>query len=252
MKKQTRLQTIESHTTVLVVEDDKNILQLLSAYLESAGYTVTTATDGVGGLHKALHERFDLYVLDVMLPNKSGIEIASALRSSGCETPVLFLTALGNEKDVLNGFEVGADDYMVKPFSPRELLVRITAILKRWRAKSSVDHSVVHCGPIELDDTQAVCHVHGESIELTPHEYKILRQLMRQPNRIYERQALISTIYGNQDAVSPKAIDVHVHHLRSKLGSEAGEMIQTVRGFGYKLLINNQYVRVQHASSTMA
>ncbi len=252
MKKQTRLQTIESHATVLVVEDDENILQLLSAYLESAGYTVTTAADGADGLQKALHERFDICVLDVMLPNKSGIEIASALRHSDRDIPILFLTALGNETDVLGGFEAGADDYMVKPFSPRELLVRIAAILKRFRAKGSHSDSIVHGGPIELDDAQATCRVHGQSVELTPHEYKILRQLMRRPNRIYERQALIASIYGNQHAVSPKAIDVHVHHLRIKLGSEAGDLIQTVRGFGYKLHTDIEHTRARHAVAKFA
>ena len=251
MKTQTRLQTIESHAAVLVVEDDKNILQLLSAYLESAGYTVATASDGADGLHRALHEQFDICVLDVMLPNKSGIEIASVLRSSDRDIPILFPIALGNESDVLKGFEVGGDDYMAKPFSPRELLVRIAAILKRFRAKGCDNDSVVHCGPIELNDTQVICQVHGQSVELTPHEYKILRQLMRRPNRIYERGALIASIYGNQDAVSPKAIDVHVHHLRSKLGNEAGDMIQTVRGFGYKLLTDMQHTKAQYANATI-
>jgi DNA-binding response OmpR family regulator len=147
MTKQTRIQTIESHATVLVVEDDKNILQLLSAYLESAGYTVITAADGADGLHMALHKRFDICVLDIMLPNKSGTEIASALRNADRDTPILFLTARSHESDVLTGFEVGADDYMTKPFSPRELLVRIAAILKRFRTKSSGSETITHCGP---------------------------------------------------------------------------------------------------------
>ncbi len=186
------------------------------------------------------------------MPNKSGVEIASALRGSNEDIPILFLTALGNEADVLSGFEAGADDYMVKPFSPRELLVRIAAILKRFRTQGSHGDSFVHCGPIELDDAQAACRVHGRSVELTPHEYKILRQLSRRPNRIYERQALIASIYGNQHAVSPKAIDVHVHHLRTKLGSEAGDMIQTVRGFGYKLHNDMDNTRARHAAATLA
>ncbi|MGH1485259.1 MAG: response regulator transcription factor [Cellvibrionaceae bacterium] len=251
MKKQTRLQVIKSQATVLVVEDDENILQLLSAYLESAGYTVATAADGADGLQKALHKRFDICVLDIMLPNKSGIEITSALRSSGHDIPILFLTARGNETDILDGFKAGADDYMTKPFSTRELLVRIAAILKRFRAKGSYSDSINHYGPIELDDSQAICLVHGQPIELTPYEYKILRQLMQRPNKIYERQALIASIYGDQHAVSPKVIDVHVHHLRSKLGIEAGDMIQTVRGFGYKLLTNIKLSRAQYATTTI-
>lgn len=224
---------------MLVVEDDENILTLLSAYLESAGYSVTTAVEGNDGLEKALNQSFDMCVLDVMLPNKTGIEIAESLREIACDTPILFLTALGSESDVLEGFGAGADDYMIKPFSPRELLVRIAAILKRNVQKSDKNDGLLQYGPIQLDDTQALCSVHGHPIELTPYEYRILRQLLKRPNRIFERRTLIATIYGNEDAVSPKAIDVHMHHLRTKLGEGVGEMIQTVRGFGYKFLLES-------------
>ena len=157
------------------------------------------------------------------------------MREAGCRTPILFLTALGNEADVLHGFGVGADDYMVKPFSPRILLARVEAILKRIGSGVSDGQGVLEVGPIRLDENQCSCRVHDKPIELTPHEYHILQQLMKRPERIFERRSLIATIYGNEDAVSPKAIDVHVHHLRGKLGADAGEMIQTVRGFGYRL-----------------
>lgn len=220
---------------MLLVEDDENILNLLSAYLESAGYDVVTATDGDNGLQLALERDFDICVLDVLLPRKPGTEIASAMQQAGCNTPILFLTALGAESDILRGFGVGADDYMVKPFSPRILLVRIRAILKRLRAFQSDESLITTRGPIQLDDVQRVCLVNNIPVDLTPHEYRILQQLMKRPGRVFERHTLISTIYGNQHAVSPKAIDVHVHHLRIKLGDKAGGMIQTVRGFGYKL-----------------
>lgn len=222
------------------MEDDENILTLLSAYLESAGYSVTTAIEGNDGLEKALNQSFDICVLDVMLPNKTGIEIAASLRETACNTPILFLTALGSESDVLEGFGAGADDYMIKPFSPRELLVRIAAILKRNIQQPEKNDDLLQYGPIQLDDTQALCRVHGHPIDLTPYEYRILRQLLKRPNRIFERRTLIATIYGNEDAVSPKAIDVHMHHLRTKLGEGVGEMIQTVRGFGYKFLLESR------------
>ena len=225
---------INPSTTILVVEDDENILNLLSAYLESAGHQVVTAMDGDLGLEYALKDNFDICILDVMLPHQSGIEIASAIRKKGSTTPILFLTALGNEADILRGFGVGADDYMVKPFSPRELLVRIDAILRRHPTRQSDQDLKLEFGPIQLDDAQPYCRVNGVSVELTPHEYRILRQLLGRPNRVFERRSLIANIYGNENAVSPKAIDVHVHHLRTKLGDEAGEMIQTVRGFGYR------------------
>ncbi|MDJ0639120.1 MAG: response regulator transcription factor [Paracoccaceae bacterium] len=223
---------IEPVAHTLVVEDDANILNLLSAYLESAGHTVVAASDGDTGLQKALNETFDICVFDEMLPNRSGSDIARAMRKAGIETPVLFLSALSSEADVIRGFGVGGDDYVIKPFSPRELLVRVDAILRRCSTNASVvEHSE---GPIQLADDQPTCMVNGNAVELTPHEYRILRQLLSQPNRVFERGSLIATIYGNEHAVSPKAIDVHVHHLRAKLGSDVGALIKTVRGFGYR------------------
>ncbi|MCH9673166.1 MAG: response regulator transcription factor [Gammaproteobacteria bacterium] len=220
--------------SVLVVEDDQNILNLLSAYLESAGHRVVRASDGSEGLQIALEVEFDICILDVMLPTKSGIEIAAAMRDAGCSTPILFLTALGNESDILRGFGAGADDYIVKPFSPRVLLVRIEAILRRHQNGSTNPDQPLICGPVQLDNDQPLCLFDGEPVELTPHEYRILRQLLRHPGRVMGRHSLIASIYGDEDTVGPKAIDVHVHHLRAKLRDEAGEMIQTVRGFGYK------------------
>jgi DNA-binding response OmpR family regulator len=225
---------IKPVATTLVVEDDVNILNLLSAYLESAGHKVVAASDGNAGMHKALNGRFDICVFDEMLPNKSGTEIASTMRRAGNATPILFLSALGSESDVLRGFGAGADDYVVKPFSPRELLVRVDAILRRSATGQSAIQQRQTNGPIEIAHDQPICKVNGVPVELTPHEYKILRQLVTQPKRVFDRGTLIATIYGNEHSVSPKAIDVHVHHLRAKLGSEAGGMIQTVRGFGYR------------------
>lgn len=227
-----------SPASILVVEDDQNILNLLSAYLESAGHEVVTATDGNTGLAAALNGQFDICILDVMLPHVSGTEIAVAVRENSNDIPILFLTALGNEADILRGFGVGADDYLVKPFSPRELLVRIEAILRRHQSRHSAQVYNLVSGPVELDDAQPYCRVDGTSINLTPHEYKILRQLLSHPNRVFERGSLIASIYGNEAAVSPKAIDVHVHNLRSKLGDGVGQMIQTVRGFGYRFSPN--------------
>lgn len=222
-------------TRTLVVEDDENILNLLGAYLESAGHDVVMASDGTEGRNRALAERFDLCVLDVMLPGTRGTEIVAAMRANGITTPVVFLTALGTETDILSGFNVGADDYLVKPFSPRELLVRIDAILRRSALQPPGRTDIVGVGPLELDEKALTCQVRGVPLELTPHEFRILRHLMAWPNRVFERGALIACLYGNAHAVSPKAIDVHVHHLRTKLGDDVGAMIQTVRGFGYKL-----------------
>lgn len=233
-------------SSILVVEDDKNILHLLSAYLESAGHHVSITTDGTEGLQSALDGAFDICILDVMLPGKNGVEIATAMREAGCTTPILFLTALGNESDVLSAFSAGADDYMVKPFSPRVLLVRIEAILKRLRVANAGHSTSLELGPITLDTTQPNCQVRGVPVDLTPHEYRILRQLLKRPGQVFSRSSLIACIYGNESAISPKAIDVHVHHLRAKLADERGELIQTVRGFGYKFsLRKSQSVATQ-------
>jgi len=219
-------------TSILVVEDDVNILNLLTAYLQSGGHDVTAVGNGSEGLKSALSDDFDICVLDVMLPGKGGVEVAAAMRKAGCDTPIIFLTALGNEADILRGFNVGADDYMVKPFSPRVLMVRIEAILRRLQNHKKETRELV-LGPIQLDESQPRCLLNGSAVELTPNEYRILRQLLRRPGRVLHRNSLIESIYGNEHAVSPKAIDVHVHHLRAKLEDEEGQMITTVRGFGY-------------------
>jgi len=230
---------IVTEAKVLVVEDDENILNLLSAYLESAGHTVVAHQDGETGYSAALTDTFDMCIFDVMLPNKTGIEIAEAMRDHGTETPVLFLTALGAETNVLQGFEAGADDYVVKPFSPRELNVRIQAILRRSQTSTAGRNvgrnDVLEVGPLKLDVEQPTCDLSGQSISLTPYEHKILRRLLEQPRRVISRSQLISLLYGNDFAVGPKAIDVHVHNIRAKLGQEVGDMIETVRGFGYRL-----------------
>lgn len=229
---------IGTKAKILVVEDDENILNLLSAYLESAGHDVVAHQDGQQGIEAALTDSFDICIFDVMLPNRSGIEIAGAMRQNGSLTPVLFLTALGAETDVLSGFAAGADDYVIKPFSPRELMVRLEAILRRSRGREPRSTEVLEVGPITLDADQPTCRLSGLSIPLTPYEYKILRRLLEQPDRVLARGQLIALLYGNDDAVGPKAIDVHVHNLRTKLGNETGQMIETVRGFGYRFALS--------------
>ncbi|WP_306144448.1 response regulator transcription factor [Roseibium sp. MMSF_3412] len=229
-----RVDDIAARAKILVVEDDENILNLLSAYLESAGHDVEEHQDGLMGYKAALTDTFDMCIFDVMLPHRTGTEIAEAMRSQGSSTPVLFLTALGSEANVLQGFAAGADDYVVKPFSPRELVVRIQAILRRSQAAGACLEEVVEAGPLRLDLEQPTCELSGQTIALTPYEHKILRRLLEQPGRVLSRGQLITLLYGNDAAVGPKAIDVHVHNLRTKLGDETGAMIETVRGFGYR------------------
>ncbi|MGB0697422.1 MAG: response regulator transcription factor [Rhodospirillaceae bacterium] len=235
-------------TSVLVVEDDENILNLLCAYLESAGHRVATASDGPSGLALMLEGRFDICVLDVMLPGETGMEVAEAVRAAGNKTPILFLTALGSEADILRGFNAGADDYVVKPFSPRELVMRLDAILRRSAASLLPDAPPAHMPApalasasaaatgLEMSPEDPTCRVDGQEVALTHHEHCILRKLVARPNRVFDRSSLIASIYGSDFAISPKAIDVHIHNLRGKLGPQAGALIQTVRGFGYRFV----------------
>jgi len=225
---------ITANAKILVVEDDENILNLLSAYLQSAGHDVVAHQDGLAGGKAALTDTFDICIFDVMLPHRSGTEIVEAMRQQGSVTPVLFLTALGAETNVLEGFAAGADDYVVKPFSPRELMVRIRAILRRSQMAPAGHSEKLEVGPLNLDLDQPTCYLSGEPIPLTPYEHKILRRLLEQPMRVLSRGQLIAQLYGNDVAVGPKAIDVHVHNLRTKLGDETGSLIETVRGFGYR------------------
>ena len=229
-----RVGDIAAKAKILVVEDDENILNLLSAYLESAGHEVVEHQDGLLGCKAALTETFDICILDIMLPHRSGMEIVEAMRQQGILTPVLFLTALGTETNVLQGFNAGADDYVIKPFSPRELIVRIQAILRRSQTAGAYRGDVLEIGSLKLDLDEPTCDVSGQTIALTPYEHKILRRLLEQPSRVLSRGQLIALLYGNDVAVGPKAIDVHVHNLRTKLGDETGSMIETVRGFGYR------------------
>jgi len=173
-------------------------------------------------------------------------------RAAGAQTSGLFLTALGTEADVLRGFGVGADDYVVKPFSPRELLVRVDAILRRSALQARPLSDAVGVGPLSLNDAALTCTVGHTPVELTPHEFRILRQLVASPNRVFSRTVLIASLYGTEHAVSPKAIDVHVHHLRAKLGGEVGAMIQTVRGFGYKLTPRPPWLTLQIIAANVA
>ena len=222
---------IVAKAKILVVEDYENILNLLSAYLESAGHEVAAHQDGYVGYKAALTDTFDICILGVMFPNKSGIEIAETMRAQGTEIPILFLTALGAEANVLKGFDAGADDYVVKPFSPRELNVRIQAILRRSQMAMANRNDVLEVGSLRLDVEQPNCDVSGQSNCLTPYEHKILRRLVEQLRRILSRGQLITLLYENDVAVGPKAIAVHVHNIRAKLCDQIGEMIETVRGF---------------------
>ncbi|MEO0767737.1 MAG: response regulator transcription factor [Pseudomonadota bacterium] len=221
-------------THLLIVDDDPHIRSVLRIALGQAGYDVSEAGDGAEGLAKARSGRFDLIVLDIGLPEMDGLALCRALRTSH-ETPVLFLTARQDEIDRVLGFELGGDDYVTKPFSPRELVARIAAILKRTQAVQRAAPSLSR-GVLSVDAATHSCHVNGTAVTLTAREMDILAHLMAHPDRVAARPALTDALYGTGTGVSDRTLDSHLRNLRRKL-EEAGcaDAIETVHGIGIRM-----------------
>lgn len=221
---------------VLVVEDERDLAELLAYNLEKEGYQVLVTGTGLEGLDAARRELPDLILLDLMLPGMMGTEVCSSLRHSEKTRgiPVLMLTARGDEIDRVVGFEMGADDYIVKPFSMRELLLRIRAILRRSTPEAGSAERQINAGAIAIDCGSHRVTVAEQEIELTSTEYKLLLYLAEHRGRVLKRELLLQDVWGYNFVGDTRTVDTHVTRLRNKLG-EAGEMIKTVRGFGYKL-----------------
>jgi DNA-binding response OmpR family regulator len=219
-------------TRVLVVEDEHSIRQGLCDVLTFRGYSVVPVEDGATAVQTAQNGSFDLILLDVMLPELDGFSACRAIRDGGFEGAILMLTAKGSEDDVLSGFESGADDYVVKPFSVRELLARIQALLKRAKKPQ---RTVFQAGPFAIDAERGLAQSEGASIELSAREIGILEQLTRDPGRIVSRRVLLKEVWSmnNPSAVETRTVDVHVAKLRKKLG-DTGSLLETVRGQGYR------------------
>jgi two-component system phosphate regulon response regulator PhoB len=221
---------------VLVVDDEADIVALVAFHLAKAGYRVSTAANGPDALAAARQERPMLIVLDLMLPGMSGLDVLRELRANDStrEIAVLLLTARREEQDRIEGLSVGADDYLTKPFSPQELVLRVAAILRRVAAAGVGPGDVVTHGPIEIDRAAHRVRVAGEEVELTPTEYRLLLLLYERRGRVQARAHLLETVWEAAPDIQTRTVDMHVQRLRAKLG-EAGELIETVRGFGYRL-----------------
>jgi two-component system phosphate regulon response regulator PhoB len=219
--------------TILVVDDERDIVELVRYNLAQAGYRVVSASDGRQAVEMARRERPDLIVLDLMLPVMSGAEVARALKQDEKTRaiPILMLTARGAEVDRVVGFELGADDYVVKPFSPRELVLRVQAILRRDEVPAAGER-IVH-EPLVIDAGAHAVRVKGKEIDLTATEFKLLHQLARRPGRAFSRDQLLSEVWGYGGDVETRTVDTHMKRLRAKLGP-VGDWIQTVRGVGYR------------------
>ncbi len=215
---------------VLVVEDEPAIAELQRMYLAREGYGVHVERDGLAGLAAARRLRPVAVVLDVGLPGMDGTEVCRTLREEGDWVPVLFVTARDDEVDRVLGLELGADDYLTKPFSPRELVSRVRAVLRR--TQGSVAKPPLTLGPIRLDLETRHVTVDDDEVLLTVTEFDLLAALLRKPGRVLTREQLLSTVWGYEAAAGTRTVDVHVGQVRAKLGP-AGDLIRTVRGVGY-------------------
>lgn len=216
---------------VLLVDDDKKLLELLSAYFLKNGFAVLEATNGMEALELAQREALDLIVLDLMLPGLDGWEVCRRLRKTS-DVPILMLTARDEEADRLIGLELGADDYVTKPFSPREVVARAKAILRRSRRDMPAENELRQ-GPLVMLMEQHRALLHGKELELTPTEYKLLETLAARPGRVFSRLQLVEQVQGYAFEGYERTVDAHVKNLRRKLGEEQ-QLVQTVYGVGYK------------------
>ncbi len=227
-----------SRANIVVVEDEQDLQDLLRYNLEREGYSVESAVRGEEALKSIRKSRPDMVLLDLMLPGIDGLEVCRSIRAddSTRDLPIVMLTAKGEEADVVTGLELGADDYITKPFSPRVLIARIKAVLRRrGRAEEQIDdHQPLRVGPLMVDPQRYEARVDDDPIPLTRTEFGIVHLLMRRPGRVFTRAQIVSEVQGSNVAVTDRSVDVHIVSLRRKL-EDAGRLIETVRGVGYRL-----------------
>jgi two-component system alkaline phosphatase synthesis response regulator PhoP len=221
--------------TILVVDDEPEIVRLLRSYLERDGYRVVTAYNGEEALYAARHEKPDLVVLDILMPKMDGLAFTRQIRREQ-DVPIIMLTARAEETDRIVGLEMGADDYVTKPFSPREVVARVRAVLRRAQPKPQAP-PILRAGPIVLDHSEHTVTVAGESVELTPTEFGILETLMRDPGRVFSRTEILEAVHGVAFEAYERTVDAHVKNLRQKIEADPAtpQYILTVRGAGYRL-----------------
>jgi DNA-binding response OmpR family regulator len=221
---------------VLLVDDDENIVKLVSMYLEKDGYRVDSANDGRDALTLFRRTKPDIVVLDLMLPEIDGLSVCRTIREQS-EVPIIMLTARTTENDKLVGLDQGADDYVTKPFSPRELLARVRAVLRRAPGDDSSGPVELRHGDLVLNLREHVAYVRGEQVPLTPTEFSLLQSMMRSPGQAFTRGQLIERAFGHDFEGFERNVDVHINSLRKKVEPQPGEpsYIKTVYGVGYKL-----------------
>ena len=223
---------------LLIIDDDVRLAEMLAEYLAPEGIELTTVASGVQGLRSAQRENYDLIVLDVMLPGLSGFDVLKQLRESGSRTPVLMLTARGDDVDRIVGLDLGADDYLPKPFNPRELLARVKAILRRTSEEETDEPAEMTVGKLRVNLRRREAWLAEQPLKLTNAEFVILVTLMRAPGEVVSREALTRTALGRQLLPDDRSLDTHISNLRRKVGSDAGAdvLIRSIRGSGYVLV----------------
>ena len=220
---------------ILIVDDEPNIRDVIRFALERAGYQTTMARNGAEAMMAFRHGGIDLIVLDIGMPEMDGLEVCRQIRRTHA-LPILFLSARDEEIDRIVGLEIGGDDYVTKPFSPRELVARIKAILKRIRPSAQSEPAVLRHGLLEICADRHTATWNGMDIKLTAMEFSILEMLVRQPRRVFSRENIMDVAYGQDVVVSDRTIDSHIRHIRQKLTDAGGlGLIETVHGVGYKL-----------------
>jgi DNA-binding response OmpR family regulator len=220
---------------ILIIEDEQDVLDLLTLNLRKAGgFAISTATDGATGLRKARAELPTLIILDLMLPKMPGLEVCKILKTDPAtqHIAILMLTAKAEEIDRIVGLEFGADDYVTKPFSPREIILRMKAIMRRGQGE--VGDTRLTRGAITLDPSRHAVAVNGKPIRLTSVEFKLLSRLMERPGRVQARDRLLNEVWGYESIIDTRTVDTHIRRLRKKLG-KAADAIETVRSFGYRM-----------------
>jgi two-component system response regulator CpxR len=225
-------------TSILIIDDDARLAEMLGEYFAAEGLTLTSVTSGTQGLREAQQSAYDLIILDVMLPGLSGFEVLRQLRDSGSKTPVLMLTARGDDVDRIVGLEMGADDYLAKPFNPRELVARIKAIFRRTGEEEVDEQSELAVGPLRAVLKRREAFLNSEPLKLTNAEFVVLFTLMRSAGEVVSREALTRAALGRALLPDDRSLDTHISNLRKKLANDSGEdlQIRSVRGSGYVLV----------------
>jgi phosphate regulon transcriptional regulator PhoB len=225
---------------ILIVDDEKNIVELIKFHLKKENYRVIEAYKGKDALDLYRKEKPDLIILDIMLPDMGGFEVCKTIRKES-RVPIIMLTAKGEEIDKILGFELGADDYITKPFSPRELLARIKAVLKRTRT-SNIDTNQIQVGPFKINVNKREIYKNDKLLELKPKEFDLLKLFITNPGRVFTRQYLLEQIWGYDYLGDTRTVDVHIRRLRQKIedNDKNARYIKTVHGVGYKFVVESE------------